>query len=231
MANSYDGFLLVNKPVGPSSFAMVNAVRRCTDVRRVGHAGTLDPLASGLLIMALGRQYTRQLDKFVTLDKTYTVQCLLGQSTTTYDAAGTITSAITGPLSAHQITEDRIKAVVSGFLGSQLQVPPAFSAKKHKGVRAYKQARQGNFIALDPVTIIIHDLMITHCDINAGLLNLTVRCSKGTYIRSLIHDIGQKLGVGAYITALHRSAIGAYTDSASLVTLTPDTIASALFTV
>ncbi|MBD97708.1 MAG: tRNA pseudouridine(55) synthase TruB [Candidatus Marinamargulisbacteria bacterium] len=206
--NPVAGFVLVNKPVGPSSFHVIAQLRRLTGVRRIGHAGTLDPLASGLLIVAIGRQYTRQLDTFVGMDKSYRVTFELGKTTTTYDSEGSITHQ----LPQVSVTADQVYAAVAGFQGTYDQIPPAFSAKKVNGVRAYDRARKGQTVVLAPQSVRIDSIMIEAMvlSIPNPTVTVSVRCSKGTYVRSLVHDIGQALGVGGTVTALERYAIGSY---------------------
>ena len=223
----YKGFLLVNKPSGPSSFAIIRELRQHTGVARIGHAGTLDPLASGLLLTAIDRVYTRQLSRFIVLDKRYIVHARLGQATTTYDSEGEITACATPPVA---ITESDIQAILPDFVGEQMQLPPLFSAKKYNGKRAYAYARANESITLDRVCVIIHSLVLQAFTPGPyPEVTLSVHCSKGTYVRSLIHDIGQVLNVGAHITGLHREAIGDYTDATAIRTLTPQSIRAGLF--
>jgi tRNA pseudouridine55 synthase len=202
------GFLLVNKPVGPSSFHVIAQLRRLTGVQRIGHAGTLDPLASGLLIVAIGRQYTRQLDAFVGMDKSYRVTFELGMTTTTYDSEGSITHQVPHV----SVTADQVREAVAGFQGTYNQIPPAFSAKKVNGVRAYDRARKGQTVVLEAQPVRIDALVVAamQLDVPHPVVTVSLTCSKGTYVRSLVHDIGQALGVGATVTALERTAIGHY---------------------
>lgn len=204
-----EGFLLVHKPVGITSFQVIRQLRQLTGVKRIGHAGTLDPFASGLLIVGIGRQYTKQLDLFLTSNKSYEVTFVLGQTTTTYDCDGEIVTSYEGPIEISRAVFDK---VWNGFLGEQLQRPPDFSAKKIGGVRAYKLARKGQPVALSPKPICIEeiDCLSYESDQRRPVGTLSVTCSKGTYIRSLVHDIGQKLGVGAYAKTLVRTKIGKY---------------------
>ena len=199
-----EGFLFVDKPVGISSFKVIRELRKITGVKKIGHAGTLDPFASGLMIVAIGRAYTRQLDRFLGSDKSYRCEMILGKTTTTYDCEGDIVSEMVVAVSDAAVCE-----CIGKFKGSQQQVPPAFSAKKKDGQRAYKAARRGETVVLDPVTVVIHELDVLEVSLPRVAFDVTV--SKGTYIRSLVHDIGQALGCGAMANTLCRTAIGSYT--------------------
>jgi len=224
-----DGFLLVNKPVGCSSFYIIRQLRGITKVKRIGHAGTLDPFASGLLLVAIGRSYTRQLDQFLGSEKQYRVTLTFGKTTNTYDSEGEVTSEADQPI---VIDRDDLMATLMTFRGDQLQMPPQFSAKKKQGVRAYQLARKGEVVALDPVPITIQSLDVVSLDLQVAYPTVTVdvRCSKGTYIRSLVHDIGQAMGVGAVATALVRTHIGHLDvhDAISLQDATKESVQMAL---
>lgn len=196
--------LLVDKPSGMSSFGVVRRVRRLADVKRVGHAGTLDPLATGLLIVLVGRQATRQQDAFMGLPKVYEATVRLGQSTTTYDAEGDITEE----RDPSGITDEQLAAAFREFQGDILQYPPIFSAIKVGGERLYKKARRGETIELEPRRVTISGISILGR--SGADVDIRVECSKGTYIRSLAHDVGKMLGVGAHLAALRRMAIGSY---------------------
>ena len=202
-----NGFLLVNKPPGISSFLIVKRLRYLTKVKRIGYAGTLDPFASGLLIVALGREFTRQIDDFVLLPKTYEVRMVLGMQTNTLDSYGVLT--------AHQsvsTTEALILEAVEGFKGIQLQIPPIFSAKKQNGQRLYTLARKGIEVNIPAQLISVYDIQVQSIVWQIHpIINLKIHCSKGTYIRSLVRDIGHKLQLGAYAKDLVRTAIGQYT--------------------
>lgn len=205
LPESFDpSVILIDKPHGLSSFGAVRRVRRLAGVKKVGHAGTLDPLATGLLIVLIGRQATRQQDSFMGLPKVYEGTLRLGQATSTYDAEGDITEEH----DPSGITDEQLTAVLQQFQGDILQYPPIFSAIKVGGERLYKKARRGENIELEPRQVSISDLTILN---RSGTdVNIRVDCSKGTYIRSLAHDIGRELGVGAHLTALRRLAIGTY---------------------
>lgn len=205
LPDSFDpSVLLVDKPLGMSSFGVVRRVRRIAGVKRVGHAGTLDPLATGLLIILVGRQATRQQDAFMGLPKVYQATIRLGQSTTTYDAEGEITEEH----DPSGITDELLAATIEGFQGEIRQYPPLYSAIKVGGERLYKKARRGETVELEPRRVHIASIRILNRTGND--LEIRVECSKGTYIRSLAHDLGRTLGVGAHLTALRRLAIGQY---------------------
>jgi tRNA pseudouridine55 synthase len=195
------GLLVIDKPAGWTSHDVVARVRRLTGVRRVGHAGTLDPLATGVLVLGIGKG-TRVLEYATEAEKRYTATVRLGASTDTYDADGAITA--TAPW--EHLTAGQIRAALSGFLGEIEQRPPAYSAIKVDGVPLHRMARAGKAIEAAPrsVTILAIDLL----DVRLPNVVIDVRCSKGTYIRSLAHDLGQRLGCGAHVTALRRTASG-----------------------
>jgi len=213
----WEGFLLLNKPVGISSFGVIPRIRKLTGQKKIGHAGTLDPFASGLLVLALGRTYTRQISCFQDLPKKYLATVVLGIETDSLD--------ITGQIIKYDIQKDLyrkdlsdletiITAALPHFTGEQWQVPPQFSAKKSQGVRAYKIARAGNTVDLPARQIWIYDLRLLkvyrHFTLGMELphFELEISCSKGTYIRSLAKDIGEALGTVASCQALTRTAIG-----------------------
>lgn len=198
------GFLLINKPPGPTSHDIVDQIRRLTGERRVGHAGTLDPFAEGLLIIGVGREATKQLSYFLKLPKTYIGTAVLGGVSDTYDSTGHI---IQKEIS-HQPTKDEIASVLKTFLGHQLQIPPMYSAKKVGGQKLYSLARHGISIKRQPNEIEIFKIKII--SYTWPRLEFEVCCSSGTYIRSLADDLGEKLKVGAYLEALKRTAIGPY---------------------
>lgn len=231
MQGEKSGFLLVNKPEGISSFKVVKRVRYLSKVKRVGHAGTLDPFASGLLILALGRDYTRRIDEMMGLEKVYTVGMTLGRSTTTLDPEGEITSEI--PYQGPQ-SNVHFEQILKSFEGSQEQMPPDFSAKKINGKKAYELARQGKPVTLKPSLITIHKITLLAVDFGQTMPYITfqVRCSKGTYIRSLVRDIGTVLECSAMTTTLIRDAIGPHLSSNALSydPLSEETISNALFT-
>lgn len=194
---------LINKPRGRSSFSIVAQVRRMSGVKKVGHAGTLDPEAEGLLIILVGKDYTKQSDKFLKLDKVYEFGLQLGSTSTTGDTEGEITHT-----SDTQPSRQQIEEAIHSFVGTAAQTPPIYSAIKIDGVRAYKRARKGEEITLPERTIHIYSLEIL--DYTYPQLKLRAHVSSGTYIRTLGAEIGQQLQVGAYCQSIVRTAIGKY---------------------
>ncbi len=196
----------IDKPKGWTSFDVVAKIRglvkKKTGLKRpkVGHAGTLDPLATGLLIVLVGDECKNQ-DKYMKLDKTYEVELKLGETSTTDDAEGEITKT-----SEKIPSEDEVMNVINSFVGEVQQVPPIYSAIKVEGKRAYKLAREGKQPAMKQRTVTIHS--ISHVNYQYPQINFITSVSSGTYIRSLVRDIGKELGVGAYMTELRRTKIG-----------------------
>lgn len=201
--------LLVDKPEGWTSFDVVNKIR-CT-IRhvfalpkiKVGHAGTLDPMATGLLLICTGK-WTTKLAEFQGMDKVYTGTLTLGATTASYDKE-TPTEHLQ-PVS--HLTPTEIREAARRFTGEIDQVPPAYSAIKIAGRRSYKSARKGQADELAPRRVLIHEFEITSVELPQ--VQFRVSCSKGTYIRSLAHDLGQELGCGAYLSGLQRTRIGEY---------------------
>ncbi len=198
------GLIAVDKEKGISSHDAVARVRRIFHTRKAGHFGTLDPNATGLLLIALG-QATRFFDFYVKQDKLYTGLIRFGAATNTYDAEGTPA----GPPQPVDLAAVDIESLLSGFRGRLLQVPPAFSAKKFKGKPLYTYARRRETIQVAAVEVTIHEL--TGRAVDAATLEFRALTSSGTYIRSLAHDLGQKLGCGAYLLELKRERIGRFT--------------------
>ncbi len=205
-----DGLLLVDKPAGPTSHDVVARLRRALHEKRIGHTGTLDPAATGLLPLVIGRA-TRLAQFLDAGDKAYHATIRLGFSTDSGDAQGqTIGAAFGGPWPSR----DAIDAALNGFRGTFMQQPPAFSAKKIDGQRSYKLARNARrkpqaLPALPaPVRVTIHRLDIVN--IEADIVTVTLTCSAGFYVRSLAHDLGQRLGISAHLTALRRTRCGAF---------------------
>lgn len=200
------GILVVNKPQGISSAGVVNRLKRLIKVKKIGHTGTLDPFATGVLPIAVG-QATRISKYFLKGVKGYYAQVTLGIETDTCDCTGTVT--YTAPSSRFaDLDSEQVKDVVAGFLGPQEQIPPAYSALKHKGQPLYKLARQGKMIQKPPRPIEIMAIgMENFCTAPSGhpVFDMPVTCSGGTYIRSLAHDIGKALGCGAHLSALQRT--------------------------
>lgn len=204
-----EGILLVNKVPGKTSFFPVNCIRRITGIRKVGHAGTLDPFASGLLIFLVGQNYTRLSDRFLNLDKEYLAEVHLGKTTDSYDIDGKILSE--SPLLP---TLQDINDCVKTFQGEIKQTPPMFSAKKVKGKKLYELARKGITIERKPCLVTLKTELLSY---EYPVVKLKITCSKGTYIRSIAHDMGELLNCGAYLHNLERTRIGPFslTDSIS----------------
>ncbi len=195
--------LLVDKPIRWTSFDVVKKIRNQYKTVKVGHAGTLDPLATGLLIICTGKK-TKQIEYYQGLTKEYTGKILLGKTTPTLD----LEMSFDSEQDISHLTEKAILEVVNSFIGRQLQVPPLFSAIKIDGKRLYKKARKGKItdVEIKPRAIEVFAFEIT--DISLPEISFRVCCSKGTYIRSLARDVGEKLGVGACLSALRRTKIG-----------------------
>ena len=217
-----EGLLNIDKPAGMTSHDVVSHVRRVANLKRVGHAGTLDPLATGVLIVALGRA-TRLIEYIVATSKSYTTRIRLGQSTNSYDADGEIVAE-----SPVEVDEARVSAALQSFLGDIQQIPPMYSAIKRDGQPLYKLARQGIEVVRPARDVHIYALDVLSFE--PPFLDLAIRCSKGTYIRSLAHDLGQVLGCGGHIVELRRTAVGRFTvtDGVRLEDLDPQSLASHL---
>ena len=196
------GLLPVYKPRGPTSTEVMNTIKKHFSLNRIGHTGTLDPFAEGLLVFLIGKA-TRLSEYYQKLPKEYITTGLLGTITDTYDITG---KPLTPPKENIEISKERLLEVLETFKGKILQTPPPFSAKKIKGKRAYKLARQGKKVSLKPVEVSIYEIELL--EFNPPYFTLRTVVSGGTYIRSLIHDIGQKLGVGATTYSLKRTKIG-----------------------
>ncbi|MCK5146017.1 tRNA pseudouridine(55) synthase TruB [bacterium] len=193
--------LNINKPSGITSFGVVRKVRGWTQCKKVGHAGTLDPLATGVLIVCTGKA-TKQVNEFVGQSKEYVATIRLGQSTSTDDAEGEVLEVKPVPM----LDIDDIRTLLSEFVGTIDQVPPMFSALKKDGKRLYKLARKGLVVEREARQVEIYDIEL----IRVGLpeLEIKVHCGKGTYIRSLARDLGDKIGCGGHLSSLVRTAIG-----------------------
>ena len=202
MSATPDGVLVVDKGQGPTSHDVVAVARRALGTSRVGHTGTLDPMATGVLVLVAGR--ATRLARFMTHDvKSYVAQVTFGRSTTTYDAEGD-TTAETG-----RVPEPAaLAALVATKVGPQFQTPPAYSAKKVGGEVAHKAARRDAPLVLAPVPVTVHALTLDACDGGVATLSMTV--SAGFYVRSLAHELGEALGTGAHLSALRRTRAGAF---------------------
>jgi tRNA pseudouridine55 synthase len=198
------GFILIDKQTDWTSHDVVSRMRKLTNIRKIGHAGTLDPFATGLLIVAIERAATKRIDEFHKYEKTYVTTMRFGATSDTRDKTGVITSSEI----KKEISENDVKEVLSTFQGEQEQIPPMYSAKKVGGKKLYELARKGIEVERKPSVITIHDIRLL--DFDGDTAEIEVTCSTGTYIRTLCHDIGQKLGVGAYCEELRRTSIGPY---------------------
>lgn len=208
-----DGVLVVDKPAGPTSHDVVRVARRALGTSRIGHTGTLDPLATGVLALVVGR--ATRLAQFMTgAEKVYAATVVFGRATTTYDAAGE-TTRDTGRVPA----VDALQAALGELRGTRLQTPPAFSAKKIGGEVAHRLARRDEAVALPPATVTLHEAAIESVD--GAAVGLRLRVSSGFYVRSLAHELGERLGTGAHLGALRRLASGPFAleDAASMADL------------
>jgi tRNA pseudouridine55 synthase len=198
-----EGILLVDKPKGVTSFSLVRALRRHLNVSKIGHAGTLDPMATGLMVMLIGKKYTQMSAQFLETEKEYEAEMTLGYATDTFDADGQVlarSSTIPSLLD--------VEAALTLFQGQTEQTPPMFSAKKINGKKLCDLARQGITLERKKHPVEMHLTLLSY---TYPLLKLHIRCSKGTYIRSLAHDLGEKLGSLATLTALRRTKSGFFT--------------------
>ena len=196
--------LLIDKPLRWTSFDVIQRLRKITGIRKIGHAGTLDPLATGLLIICTGK-FTKRINEFMAQEKEYTGTFTVGATTTTYD----LESERENLKPFDYITAENIESARVNFIGGILQIPPAHSAIKIGGKRVYELARQGKEVKLEPRKITIKEFEITK--IQLPLVYFKVVCSTGTYIRSLAFDFGGVLGCGAYLSSLCRTRIGEFT--------------------
>lgn len=211
------GLLLIDKPAGITSFDIIRTLRRSTGVRKIGHAGTLDPAATGLMLMLFGAA-TKQASRFSGLDKTYVAEMTLGATSTTGDREGELTKV--SPIQPNQAA---VEAALQHFIGETTQTPNQYSAIKVGGVRAYKLARAGKDVAMPPRQVTIHEMKFL--DYSYPKVRFEAKVSSGTYIRTLAEDIGQELNTGGYVSDLRRIAIGEYkvADSHNLETITSAT--------
>ncbi len=196
------GLLVIDKPTGPTSHDIVNIVRRGTQIRKVGHTGTLDPYASGVLLILLG-SVTRLAEYLLEVDKEYLATIRFGTATSTFDAAGRVTA--TRPFT---FREESLEAKLATFVGERLQVPPVYSAIKIGGRKAYDMARAGEEIEMAPRKVHIYELALLRWESPNAVVR--VRCSRGTYIRSIAHDIGEAMGSHAHLVSLRRIRLGPF---------------------
>jgi tRNA pseudouridine55 synthase len=209
--SALDGAILIDKPAGPTSHDVVDAIRRRFQIKKVGHCGTLDPNATGLLIIVLGRG-TKLSEKLMGDDKVYEGAIKFGETTDSYDCDGEITASLPVlPMTLDQLNEEAAK-----FVGDLMQIPPMVSAIKIKGVPLYKLARKGIEIEREPRLVHIYNFRFTGYELPLG--QFKIACTKGTYVRSIAHDLGQKLGCGAHLATLRRSVSGKF-DVADATTL------------
>ena len=199
--DALDGALLVDKPAGPTSHDVVEAVRSQFGISKVGHCGTLDPAATGLIVLLLGRA-TKLSEKLMSDDKVYSGWMRFGSSTDSYDADGQVTNSAEIP----PLTLDQLNGLADGFTGDQLQVPPMVSAIKKNGVPLYKLARKGIEVPREPR--LVHIYRFRFLTYEEPYARFQVACTKGTYVRSLAHDLGQKIGCGGHLATLRRIVSG-----------------------
>jgi tRNA pseudouridine55 synthase len=198
------GFILINKPAGITSHDVVDKLREITKIKKIGHAGILDPFATGLLILGIGREFTKKLSVFQKKDKEYIANLRLGAESDTFDRDGKIVERKVERIPEREEIEETLKI----FLGEIEQIPPAFSAKKIGGKKLYELARKGIKVEPKPQRVKIYEISIL--EYKFPYLKIKVKCSSGTYIRSLANDIGKKLGCGAYVEELTRTKIGEF---------------------
>lgn len=200
---SVDRVLLINKPLQWTSFDVVNKLRYKLKMKKIGHAGTLDPLATGLLIICTGKM-TKRIEEFMGLEKEYTGKIVIGQTTPSHD----LETEVSAPVDVSHITLENIRVAAGQLTGKIQQIPPAHSAIKIGGKRAYAFARKGKNPELKPREVEVNAFDIVSYE--QPVIAFRIVCSKGTYIRSLVRDLGEKLGVGAYLSQLCRTRIGPY---------------------
>ena len=203
MSLTYDGILLIDKPAGPTSHDIVDIIRNSYRIKKVGHCGTLDPAATGLLIIVLGKA-TKLSEKLMSDDKVYVGSMKLGETTNTFDAEGQVES--TQPVPDHSI--ETLQKEANKFLGDQMQIPPMVSAIKINGTPLYKLARKGQTIDRKERFIHLYKFLISEYETPVAWFK--VACTKGTYIRTLAHDFGQKIGCGGHLSGLRRTISGTF---------------------
>ncbi len=223
MKKNNEGILLIDKEASSTSFHLVSILRRFTQIQKIGHAGTLDPFATGVMVMLVGPTYTKLSETFLNHDKQYKATIHLGITTDTYDIDGQVTQK-----SPHIPAQRDIEAILPAFQGEILQTPPMFSAKKVQGKKLYELARQGITIERKPSPVKISIQLLSY---EYPFLKLLIDCSKGTYIRSLAFDLGENLGTGAHLAALTRTRSGPFLLDKCVpqTELTPTLIEQSLF--
>jgi tRNA pseudouridine55 synthase len=196
------GILLIDKPAGVTSFEAVRRARRALGTKKIGHLGTLDPLATGLLPLCLN-EATKLVPYLMPEPKVYRARVRLGVTTTTQDAAGEVVAT-----SEAMPTPEEVYRAAVGFVGQLTQVPPIYSARHYQGERAYRRARRGQAVELAPQTVTVYELRVE--EVALPEFSFTVKCSQGTYVRTLAQDLGEALGCGAHLAALRRLAVGPF---------------------
>ena len=217
--NPLSGILIINKPQGWTSFDVVAKTRKTFNIKKVGHTGTLDPMATGVLLVCLGRA-TKLMQYMVKDEKEYVAEITLGATSNTDDAEGDLTE-VKDP---KEPSETELLSVIDEFVGEIDQMPPQFSAKKIKGKKAYELARQGKVVDLKPSRVTIHSIKLM--DYKWPKFKIHVHCSSGTYIRSLARDIGEKLGTGGYLSSIIRTRVGNFnlTEAVPMETMNQNSI-------
>lgn len=201
--SALDGALPIDKPAGPTSHDIVDAIRRHFNIKKVGHCGTLDPGATGLLLIVLGRG-TKLSEKLMADDKVYEGSIKFGETTNSYDADGELLASLPVP----PLTVEQLNQAAAEFVGDQMQMPPMVSAVKKAGVPLYKLARKGVEVEREPRLIHVYSFRFSQYQEPIGSFGLA--CTKGTYVRSIAHDLGQKLGCGAHLATLRRVSSGKF---------------------
>ena len=199
----FDGAILIDNPAGPTSHDVVDAIRRRFQIKKVGHCGTLDPNSTGLLLIVLGRG-TKLSEKMMSADKVYEGAMKLGETTESFDADGKLTASLPVP----PLTLEQLNEAAAGFVGDVMQMPPMVSAIKKDGVPLYKLARKG--IEVERKERLVHIYTFRFSAYQEPLGHFRVACTKGTYVRTLAHDLGQKLGCGAHLATLRRLVSGKF---------------------
>lgn len=202
-----DSIVAIRKPKGPTSHDIVDAVRRITRERRVGHAGTLDPMAEGVLVIGIGREATKRLADVVRGEKEYIATVQLGATSTTDDAEGEISESV----SRESVSREDIERALTQFIGHIQQVPPVYSAVKVRGKPAHRRVRKGEEVRLAAREVEIRELTLLEFQISNFKFQIRIVCGPGVYIRALARDLGAALGVGGYLAALTRTRVGQYT--------------------
>jgi len=198
----HEGILLLNKPAGKPAFFLVKFLRRILGVKKIGHAGTLDPFATGVMVMLVGKNYTRKSDRFLNHHKEYIATVLLGVSTDSYDCDGQITGTC-----ERVPTRQELEEALTRFQGEIEQVPPMFSAKKINGKKLYELARKGEEVERKPAFVKVETDLQAY---EYPFVKLKINCSKGTYVRSIAHDLGKILECGAHLSQLERTRSGPF---------------------